>query len=1021
MSTSSPFPSSEPFEPAGATAAGSPRRAKRRRSPWTIALYSVMGLIALLVLASGIVTRYLWFSQLGYTSVLLTRWGTQAVLFLGAGVLFALPVWFSLRYAHKHRPHVVPTTREELALDQFRTAIDPVRRAVTAVAPVLVGLFAGLAASNAWQEVQLLLHPQSFGTADPVFHLDVGFYVFTLPAIDLLLGFLRFLCLVTAIAAVSGHFIYGGIAWGQERGLALTTAARRHVGVIAAIYLVLLGVGHWFERYGLLTTRHDRFDGAGYTDVHALVPAKTILAVAALIVAAMVIVWTVRGNWRIPVIGGALLVLSTLAVGTAYPWVIQKFEVVPNERSVEAPYIAHSISATRAAYGLTDVKEVPYTASTNASAGALRTDAETTAQIRLLDPDIVAPTFNQREANRRYWGFDSQLSVDRYTIGGHLQDTVLGVRELSPGKLELDKQSWVNQHLTYTHGFGVAAAYGNRRSDNGEPLFLESGVPGKGALGEFEERVYFGRQSPDYSIVGGAKSGAPQEFDYQTVASGNAGKGGADGAQRSNTFTGDGGPSLRNPLVRLLYAIRFRDPNIVISPAVTADSQILYDRDPLTRVHEVAPFLSLDSGMYPAVVDGRLVWVIDGYTTTTRYPYSRGTALDRTIADSRTSADTTAGVRSDEVNYLRNGVKATVDAYDGSVKLYAWDTKDPILRSWQSTFPGALRPSSQISSALMSHLRYPVDLFKTQRTMLAQYHVTDPKEFYGQQDFWQVAPDPTKSSDSTDAKEQTPHYLTLQMPGQKKPSFSLSTSYIPAKGQQVLSGFLAVDSETGGTPGKPAAGYGKLTLLTLPPSNPVNGPAQVQATFNADPDVSKALNLLKGGNSQVINGNLLTLPVGGGLLYVQPVYLQSSAAGGGAQYPLLKMVLVSFGNKIGFAPTLDQALDAVFGGDSGAKAGDAAVEGEGQTGAKGKGDDSGTPSTTKPSSDARKALDAALADMEAAQRESAAALQKNDWAAYGAAQKKQQDALTRAVDASRRLPSPSAKGNGKGASDGGAG
>lgn len=1006
-----------------ATAHRAPRR--RRRSPLSITVGALVVLALALVILSEVVTRYLWFDQLGYDRVLVTQWITQGILFVLGGIVFAVPLWLSLRHAYHHRPLHPPVTREDEAQEQFRTAIEPLRRAVTVLAPLILGAFAGLAAARGWQEVLLALHPERFGTVDPIFGFDAGFYVFTLPLIDMALAFARFACLIALIGALVGHFVYGGITWHQGEGtpsLEITRQARRRLGLLAVIYLLILGLSHWFERYGLLTGSHARFDGASYTDVHAILPAKAILAIAAVIVAVLFAVWMVRGDWRIPAIGAAGMLLSTLAVGVAYPWLIQQFQVQPNERSLERTFIQHNINATRAAYGLEDVDVVDYKASSSAAPGALRADAETTAQIRILDPAVVAPTFGQREANRRYWGFDSPLSVDRYQINGKLQDTVLGVRELSPTKLDLDELSWVNQHITYTHGFGVAAAYGNRRNADGEPAFLESGVPGTGALGEYEQRVYFGRQSPVYSIVGAARGAAPEEFDYQSGTDGSSA-----GSQVSNSFSGDGGPSLSNPFVRLLYAIRFRDPNILISSYVNEHSQILYDRSPQQRVRAVAPFLSLDSGMYPAVVDGRLVWVIDAFTSTDRYPYSQRASMDTVVRDSQTDPTGTTGLRASEVNYLRNGVKATVDAYDGKVTLYAWDTKDPILKSWRSIFPGQIKDTSSISGDLMAHLRYPEDMFKAQRTLLARYHVTDPAGFYGQQDFWQVPGDPTaaaaKNPDGTAGArpDQPPHYLTLEMPGQGTPRFSLSSSYIPANGQDVLAGFLSVDSETGSKPGAPASSYGKLTLLNLPSSNPVNGPGQVQNAFTADQSVSKALNLLKSGNSEVINGNLLTLPVGGGLLYVQPVYLQSSTAGGGSQYPLLQMVLVAFGDKIGFASTLDEALDQVFAGDSGASAGDSGVPATGESGAK---DTSGsTPSASQPASgDAHARLKAALTQMQTAETDSQAALAKGDWTAYGQAQKRLQDGLQQAVAAQKEIEAAGgSSGSTPAPSDGGGG
>ena len=1015
--------------------AAPPKEAKGGVSPLGITAIVLGVLVAALVVASEVWTTYLWFEQLGYDGVLVTRWISQVALFVLGFAAIAVPLFLSLRISYTKRPVYPPITREQEALEQFRTAVDPLRRGITVAAPLVIGAFGGLAAARRWQELQLFWHAQSFGKTDPIFNNDVGFYVFRLPLVDSVIAYGQFVLVVCLVGAVAGHFVYGGLAWGQEKGLEVTRAARRHLGVLAAIYVLLVGLGHWFERYSLLNERHNRFDGASYTDVKAILPAQTILAIAALIVAALFVVWVVRADWRIPTVGAGLMVLSTLVVGNLYPWAIQQFQVSPNERALEQPYIQHNIDATRAAFDLEDIREVSYAATTDAEPGALRADADTTAQIRLMDPAIVSPTFEQREANRRYWGFDEVLAVDRYEIDGALQDTVIGVRELRPDKFDLDEQPWVNRHIIYTHGFGAAAAYGNLRNDDGEPRFLHSGVPGSGKLGEYEERVYFGRHSPEYSIVGAPKGAKPEEFDYQT----GTGQEGDTGSQVNNTFSGDGGPNVGNWFNRILYAIKFRDPNIVISNYVNSHSQILYDRDPQDRVREVAPFLSLDAQMYPAVVDGRLVWVVDGYTTTDRYPYSRMASMDDIVADSQTRANTAAQHRVRQANYLRNGVKATVDAFDGSVTLYAWDTEDPILKAWQEVFPDAIRPASEISADLMGHLRYPADLFKAQRHMLGRYHITDAVEFFGQQDFWQVSPDPTAEvapgADGSKPQQppQPPMYLTMEVPGMEKPRFSLSSSYIPERGQNVLTGFLAVDSESGRSKGNPADSFGQMTLLVLPATNPVNGPGQVQNTFNTEPSVSRALNLLKSGNSEVINGNLLTLPVGGGLLYVQPVYLRSSAAGGGTQYPLLQMVLVSFGDKIGFAPTLDQALDEVFGGDSGAKAGDATVSDDGKAGSVSTGDGSGedpqkpeddgssegdatAPPTEKPTTPpaatgpTQERLNKALTDMDAAVKKADKAMKEGNWGAYGEAQKELQDALKRAMQANKELEGSGGQG-----------
>jgi hypothetical protein len=448
----------------------------------------------------------------------------------------------------------------------------------------------------------------------------------------------------------------------------------------------------------------------------------------------------------------------------------------------------------------------------------------------------------------------------------------------------------------------------------------------------------------------------------------------------------------------MLYAIKFRDQNILLSNSINDRSRILYDRTPRQRVEKAAPFLTLDGDPYPSVVDGRVVWIVDAYTTTDRYPYSKSTILADATEDALTGAANVVPLGAKRVNYMRNSVKATVDAYDGSVKLYAWDDQDPILKTWTKVFPNAIRPMSQIGADLMSHLRYPEDLFKVQRQLLSRYHVTDPGVFFSQSDLWAVPRDPTRETQST-AGFQPPYYLTLQMPDQTAPTFSLTSTFIPATGatnqRNNLTGFLAVDADAGTQAGERREGYGKLRLLQLPDDTDVQGPAQVQQAFKADTRISNDLNQVKIGGSAIEYGNLLTLPLGGGLLYVQPVYVRPA---GQNTFPQLQKVLVSFGDTIAFADTLPAALDAVFGGGGTGGSG-------GTTGTGGTGTGTGTPSsgaTSTPGS-AQADLTKALQDAQKALTDSKAALAKGDFAAYGTAQTALQDAVDRAIEAQARL------------------
>ncbi|MFD6444572.1 UPF0182 family protein [Promicromonospora sp. NPDC060204] len=992
-----------PRRPSG----GAPRA--RRRSPLGVAVVAVAVVVAALLLLAQFWTEVMWFGQLGFSRVIWTEWGMRGALFAVGFLVMAGAVFWSFTAAYRSRPVYAPSTPEQATLDQYREAVEPLRRVVMIAAPVLIGFFAGVAASAQWRTVLLAFNSEPFGETDPQFGMDLGFFVFLLPALRFGVGFLISVVVIAGIAGVITHYLYGGLRIGPAAagGPRTTPAARIHLAVIGAVLLLLIGANYWLDRYSILTNAGDRFDGASYSDVHAVIPAKGILTVVAIFVAALFIVTAFRGDWRLPAIGVGLMVVSAIAIGGIYPAVVQRFQVNPNAQELESEYIQRNIDATLTAFGIDDVEKEPYDATTQAEEGALRSDADTAASIRLLDPQIVSPSFRQLQQNKQYYNFNDSLSVDKYEIDGESRDTVIAVRELNLDGLGQDQRNWVNDHTVYTHGYGVVAAYGNQPGPDGRPAFFEGGIPSQGAIsdleGEYEPRIYFSPSTTTYSIVGAPEGTKAWELDYQADDA-------DDGGQVNTTFTGDAGPSVGAFGSKLLYALKFGEEQLLFSDRVTSESQILYDRDPQQRVSKVAPWLTLDNRVYPAVVDGRVKWIVDAYTTSDAVPYSTSTPLDEAVADTLTQQAGAPVELPEEVNYIRNSVKATVDAYDGSVDLYAWDANDPILKAWSNVFPGAVKPMDEISGDLMSHLRYPEDLFKVQRTLLSQYHVTDSAEFFSGQDFWNNPTDPT--SEATTAPLQPPYYLTLQMPGQDQSTFSLTSTFIPGGNtdREVLTGFLAVDADAGSEAGTKSEDYGKLRLLELPRDTTVPGPGQVQNNFDSNPTISEQLNILQIGASTVRRGNQLTLPVGGGLLYVQPVYIQST---GGTQFPLLRKVLVAFGDDIGFADTLDEALDQVFGGDSGAQAGDAGAAaedeaptapptGEGDTGTEPSQEPSQEPSgestpdsTQAPSSE----LDAALQDARAAMEDANAAQRDGDWAAYGEAQDRLQKALEDAIAA----------------------
>lgn len=989
--------------PRGPRAPRPPRGAGRRRpSPIAITVIVLaLVVIAVLVLAQ-VWTEVLWFDQLGFSQVLWTQWLTRGALFVIGFLVMGGAVFASLAVGYRSRPVYAPSNQEQISLDSYREAIEPLRRVVLVAGPAVLGLFAGIAASQQWSTVQLWMHSTEVGRTDPQWHLDLSFYMFELPGLRFVVSFLMAVTVLAGIAGIATQYLYGGFRVGGSSATPrMTKAARVHLSVIAAVLMVLIAANYFLDRYSILTREGDRFEGASYTDVHAVIPSKSILAIIALLVAIMFIVTAVRGTWRIPAIGVGLMVVGAVVIGGIYPAVVQRFQVNPNQQDAEAPFIQRNIDATLAAYDLEDVEISDYNASVTAEPGALREDAETTASIRLLDPQVVSDSFRQLEQIRGFYSFPDTLSVDRYEIDGESRDTVIAVREVDLSGLDVQRRNWTNDVTVYTHGFGVVAAYGNTTTSTGAPEFWEGGIPSTGEMGEYEPRIYFGQSSPTYSIVG-APEGSQWELDYPDDESG--------GAVNTAFPTGEisAGPEIGSLWNKLLYSIKFGSEQILFSERVNEQSQILYDRDPVERVQKVAPYLTLDGRVYPAVVDGRVKWIVDGYTTSNQYPYAAAQSLEEATVDSLTqSSATIEALQPETVNYIRNSVKATVDAYDGSVTLYAWDAEDPVLQSWSKVFDTSLEPVSSISSELMNHIRYPEDLFKVQRTLLGTYHVTDPGQFFSGNDAWRTPNDPT-AGDANVA--QPPYYLTLEMPGQDAASFSLQSTFVPAgaNARDVLTGYVAVDAEAGATAGKPAEGYGKIRLLELPRDSTVPGPNQMNNNFTSNPEVSQQLNLLRQGDSEVIQGNLLTLPVGGGLLYVQPVYVQAAT---GTQFPLLQRVLVAFGDQIGFASTLDEALDQVFGGDDGTEAGDAgndltppdtgddtAVPGDDTTTAP-------TPQPTDPgaTADAQTRLTQALEDMNQAILDGQQALADGDFAAYGEAQDRLSAALDAAVAADNEL------------------
>ena len=945
---------------------------QRRVSPLSIAFGILAVIVFALVSAAGIYTDWLWFRQLDFEVVFFTQIVGQIVAFLIGFVIMTLLVAIGLMFAWRTRP-VYLKMPDESPFQAYQQLLDGLRRVIMLGLPALLGVFGGLIAAREWQTAALWLNGGLFGVTDPQFGLDIGFFVFDLPFYGFAVSYVSGGIFLAALINAGVHLIYGGIRF-SGREVNVSKPARIQLSILIATYFILQGLSLWLDQYGTATSSGELFTGVTYTDDNAVIPGLQILALISLAVAVAFIVTAVLGQWRISIIATALMVASSLVLGGLYPWIVQTFQVVPNERTLEGPYLQKNIDATRVAYGLDKVEVVDYAANVIPEPGALRNDARTTSSIRIMDPALVGDAFRQLEQYRQYYSFPNRLHVDRYAVDGETRDTIIAVRELNQAGLG-ESQSWYNSSVVYTHGFGIVAAYGNKVDSDGKPLFFQSGIPTVGDLGDFEPRIYFGANSPTYSIVGAPAGADPLEFDFP------AGEG--ESNETYTTFTGSGGPLVGNIFTRIAYSLKFQSEQILLSDAINADSQILYNRSPAERIAEVAPYLTVDTEIYPAVVDGRIKWIVDGYTTTTQYPYSNLESFNLSILD---SSSETFNRDTSEVNYIRNSVKATVDAYDGSVDIYQWDEQDPLLKAWMNLYPDTVQPKSAMSGDLMAHVRYPSDLFKTQRSVLGSYHVTEAGAFYSQQDAWMTPNDPVEGPGL--GSLQPPYYLTMQTPGESDSSFSLYSTFIPQSTgestRNVLTGYLIANADAGSEAGKVSDNYGKLTLLSLPRETVVPGPGQVQNNFNADSEVSSLLNILRQGSTNVISGNLLTLPVAGGLLYVQPVYIEST---GETSYPLLEKVLVAFGDQIAFEDSLDQALDALFGGDSGF---DGAETETPVT------DDSGEETATEsaPTDSGNTALDEALTAASRALVDKQAALMAGDLAAFARAD----DRLTRAIE-----------------------
>ncbi|KAB1504141.1 UPF0182 family protein [Corynebacterium sp. 320] len=861
----------------------------------------------------GMYTDFAWFRSVDYQGVFVNVLLVRVAMFVVFGLVAAVLTWLAIFVAYRARPDEFQQMGSSSPLQELRPLIKKNLRPFLVGIPFAVGAVAGIIAQSNWRTVLLFLNGSEFGQTDAQFNKDLGFYAFNLPMLTLIVTSLSFILVVAFLLNLITHYFLGSITTGNARvgeKAHVSDVALRQLAVIAGAWMLVKALDYWFARYELLNSSNATFTGAGYTDINAVLPAKIALLVISIFVAAMFFGTIVLKDLRIPALAVALMVGSVVTLSVGWPAVLEQFSVNPNRAEKERDYIARNIEATRFAYNLGD-DHVTYERNWGADAKPHddKVDNNTLNNIRLLDPQVLSPTFTQQQQLKNFYGFPDKLAIDRYDVDGEMRDFVVAARELDPNALDGNQQDWINRHTVYTHGNGLIAAPANKVDEvardvgsarGGYPVYtvadLQS-LESKNQGGELkldlkQPRIYFGpliasndAPNADYAIVGNQSASTPQEYDTDA---------------NNYTYTGNGGVDVSNYFNRLMFSAHFQSMNMLLTDRIGEGSRILHERDPRERVHKVAPWLTTDSTTYPVVLDGRIKWVVDGYTTLDNLPYSERTSLTDTTADALNPEGVNQNqIVTNDVSYIRNSVKAVVDSYDGSVDLYQFDEKDPVLKAWMGAFPDVVKPKAEISEDLNNHLRYPSDIFKVQRELIAKYHVSDPGIFFQNDSFWSVPTDPT-AEERRQNLPQPPYYVVAADPETKKSSFQLIT---PFRGlsRQFLAAHMSVSSDP--------ETYGQIHIRALPTSTQTQGPAQAQDTMMSSDEIARERTLLKGSN-ELINGNLLTLPIGDGkILYVEPVY--SKRAGQDSAFPKLLRVLVSYNNQVGYAPTIAEALEQV--------------------------------------------------------------------------------------------------------------
>ena len=887
---------------------------RRRLSRGRIALIVTVGVLFVLFLSlrglAGFWTDWMWFDSLGLGSVFTGVLGAKIALGVIFTVAFFLMLLVNLVIADRIGPKIRQSGPEDELLDRYHATIGRRTKTVRVVVSLVLGLIAGLGMSGDWNQWLLFRNGGSFGINDQTFNTDVGFYVFKLPFYSSVVNWLFASGVIILIATLVAHYLNGGIRF-QAPGQRVTPQVKAHISVLLGLLALVKAADYWLQRYALTYSTRGTVDGATYTDVKAQLPAIYLLLFIALLSFGLFIINIWRRGWTLPVVAVGLWALVSIVAGVGYPAFIQRFVVEPEESARETPYIEHNIEATRAALGLSDVDTQPFLYNQDKSIATqnVNDNPGTIRNIRLLDPTIVEPTYQRLQSQYSQLRFN-ELDVDRYPIrtpGGEIANTqvVIGTRDLNVS--QIPQSSWEGQHLAYTHGYGVALAPANATTTQGRPDFLIRNVPQivdtqRINVDITTPQLYYGENVSGYAITNASR----EEIDFVE----------ADGQTKFTEYSGSGGVKMDSFFKKAAYGLRFSDWNLVVSNFLNSDSRIVYQRDIRQRIEAVAPFMQFDTDPYPVIEGGRVVYIFDGYTTTDRYPNAQ-----RIDASGLPAGSTLSGKR---FNYIRNSVKAVVDTYDGTVKLYVVDPSDPIVSAYQKTFPALFAGVDEMPAELKAHWRYPEDLFRVQTNMFGRYHISDPTAFYEKTSSWSVAQDPgstVNGATSIVTSNQTlngttilrtkearisPVYSLIRLPGQATESFVMLRPFVPYSeddSKKTLTSFMVANSDP--------AQYGKLTVYEMPSGFNIDGPAIVNANILSDPEVSKYTTLLNQQGSRTQFGSLMLTPVNNSIIYVRPLYVSSD---NNTQIPELKQVIAVFGGQVVMRPTLREALQILFPG-----------------------------------------------------------------------------------------------------------